>query len=359
MIVYLGRGVGGIQVKILDILDYLSEKGLPATLVVRKREGVFNRQMPEGTTLVDLDLGESWLTAPRVLIRLLRTVFLHHPKKIWAFADHTASLILLIKLLFCPKLKVYVSEEIYLSAYLADQPLRRIRKVFVSLLYRFAERIFVLSPKHQHNLVKGFRVPPRKIKVVDNWISPRTAIDQVNKARRKIDILFVGRLEAQKNLDKWLQVVSSVKKAGWPDIRAVLVGEGKQEANLKRKIGDLKLSKNVDLVGYHDNPVPFYRQAKIFLLTSRYEGQPLVLIEAMNYGVVPVITYYTGAETLIDDGITGYVVSTPAQAAKKISLLLGDQPLRNKFADKALIMVKKRFGIESLKRTLDQVTNLL
>lgn len=358
MVVYLGRGMGGIQVKILDILDYLSKKGEGAVLVVRRREGVFCRQMPRGVRIIDLSVWENWSTAYQVLVKLLRVILSYRPERVLAFADHTASLVLLIKLLFYPNLKVYISEDIYLSAYLKDQPFRRIRRVLVALLYRLAEKIFVLSPKHQEDLVGRFRVPRQKIETVNNWISPRMMNNQKIGGRRDIDVLFVGRLDAQKNLERWLRVISGIKKAGRFDIRAVLVGAGKQEIKLKEMTRNLKLSKNVDFAGYQDNPVPFYKRAKIFLLTSRYEGQPLVLMEAMNYEVVPVTINYDGVESLIDDGITGYIVDTTARAVEKINVLLTNTSTRDRLAAKAQREVRRRFGKKNLKHIIKQVVRL-
>lgn len=98
-------------------------------------------------------------------------------------------------------------------------------------------------------------------------------------------VLFVGRLEKQKSVDKLIRIWSKVDMSDW---KLFIVGSGSQEKRLKQLTRDLGMAEHISFEGYQ-NPIPYYRKAKLFCLTSIYEGYPMTLIECQAFGVVPVL----------------------------------------------------------------------
>lgn len=101
-----------------------------------------------------------------------------------------------------------------------------------------------------------------------------------------------------------------------PDWRLLIIGDGPERDALRRQIEDAGLERQVSLLPATANVADYYRQASLYLMTSRYEGLPMVLIEAMSFGL-PLVAYdcKTGPAELIDDGVNGYLVPDDDAAA--------------------------------------------
>ena len=136
---------------------------------------------------------------------------------------------------------------------------------------------------------------------------------------KKKQVLYVGRLEFHaKRLDRLINAWSLIEN-NYPDWKLILVG-GSMQSNpdatdyqvmelnrLKGLIEHLQL-KNIIFAG-NSNPEIYYRESKIFCLTSSYEGFPLVLGEAMQYGVVPVVFgSFHAAYDIIENNVNGIIV---------------------------------------------------
>lgn len=95
-------------------------------------------------------------------------------------------------------------------------------------------------------------------------------------------VVAVGRLSDQKGFDMLIDAFATVLKE--VDARLVIFGEGELRDELQRKIEQHNISQSVDLAGYTDNPIAEIKQADLFVLSSRFEGSPNVLVEAMSVG---------------------------------------------------------------------------
>jgi glycosyltransferase involved in cell wall biosynthesis len=131
----------------------------------------------------------------------------------------------------------------------------------------------------------SFDISQDKIHVIKNYIDlPKNTHLYVEK---KIDLIYVGNLVKTKNLDLLLRVICIIKKR-YPRIRLLVVGEGTERGHIQERIINLNLMKNVIMVGYQD-PFPYYSKSKIFVMTSKREGLPSAMIEAMLCGLPSVV----------------------------------------------------------------------
>lgn len=119
-------------------------------------------------------------------------------------------------------------------------------------------------------------------------------------------VCFVGRLSWQKRPDILLEIWKRVEhKSEW---HLYILGDGNLRPLLEKRIKEEKI-KNVTLEGCQD-PRPYLRRAKILCLTSAYEGFPLVLFEAMGFGLAPIaFDTFGSARDIIRDGYNGCLVS--------------------------------------------------
>ncbi|AYX86019.1 group 1 glycosyl transferase [Acinetobacter baumannii] len=123
-------------------------------------------------------------------------------------------------------------------------------------------------------------------------------------------ILCVGRLTYQKGFDLLIPSWSKVahKLDGW---KIIIVGTGEDEANLKEMAVNYGVSDSIIFAGQQKNMDPFYRQASFFCMSSRFEGLPMVLLEAQSFGL-PLVAFNcnTGPSDIIENGVNGYLVES-------------------------------------------------
>lgn len=150
-------------------------------------------------------------------------------------------------------------------------------------------------------------------------------------------VLAIGRFTPQKGFDLLLEAWSKVRSRedGWT-LR--IIGEGEMEQQLKEAIRELGLSDSVEIISSTRRITEEYRQASIYVLSSRFEGLPLVLIEAMAMGL-PIVSFdcETGPRDILIDGLTGVLVEPgdTDQLATELDKLMQDDKRRTYYSENA------------------------
>ena len=139
------------------------------------------------------------------------------------------------------------------------------------------------------------------------------------------DLIWTGRLVEVKRMDIFLQAVKNVVDK-IPDVRAVIVGDGKLNEELRRMVCDLGIDRNVSFAGYQDDIENWLRKSKVFVLTSDSEGLSLSMMEAMMCGLPVVASDVGDLGDLVENGVNGYLVPrrSPDLFADRIIELLTD-----------------------------------
>jgi glycosyltransferase involved in cell wall biosynthesis len=139
-------------------------------------------------------------------------------------------------------------------------------------------------------------------------------------------VLGIGRLTPKKDFGTLLRAFAEVR--GEVDARLIILGEGPQRVELERLIHTLDLSCSVAMPGFVDNPYAYLARAAVFALSSRWEGLPTVLIEAMFCGTPVVSTDCpSGPHEILDGGAYGRLVGVgdaTALAREIAAGLVGD-----------------------------------
>lgn len=156
------------------------------------------------------------------------------------------------------------------------------------------------------------------------------------QTQRTIDLVFVGRLVPVKQVDQFLAIVKAVS-VPVPSVQAAVVGDGPLLEEMKARSEQLGLAGNVDFLGKRKDVPAILANAKVFLLTSQYEGLSIALAEAMATGVVPVVAQVGELSDLVEDGVNGYLLEPNDidKYAEKVTLLLQNHALRADFSARA------------------------
>jgi len=140
-------------------------------------------------------------------------------------------------------------------------------------------------------------------------------------------VLAMGRLTPQKGFDLLLAAIVGVRKAGVP-VHLTIVGVGELEAELRAEIDRLGLGGAVDLVGFQEQPERYFAHADVFVLSSRYEGMPNVVLEALACGL-PIVAFDCphGVSEIVHDGVNGRLLppeDVPALIDALVAVLRDD-----------------------------------
>ncbi len=246
--------------------------------------------------------------------------------------------------------------EFYLLRFRGKGLLQRVKRLLrfrrQSKIYRANANCCAVTVLLSKRVFSGFlrhfpneNYPGLLIAIPNNCRLPREKVDFSSK---KKELLFVGRMEmAVKQPHLLLQIWQNLQDR-FPDWTLRLVGGGDNVEEVKALARSLGL-KNVFFEGFKE-PAPYYRLASIFCMTSAYEGFPNVLLEAANYGCVPVAFDSFGAvQDIIDDGVSGILVP-PFDLrcyADALSKLMLDPSLRVSLGSSALKNIS-RFSIEKI-----------
>jgi len=198
------------------------------------------------------------------------------------------------------------------------------------------DKIVVLTKKSNDDYIEKFHINPKKITYIYNCIEP-TANDSKQYDASSHKLLSVGRLSREKGFDQLIEAMALVAKKH-PDWTLDIYGDGEEADNLRHRINELKLAKQVILKGKTDKIRDYYKNYAAYVMPSYREGLPLTLLEA-KINMLPIISFDvdTGPREIVRDGVDGFLVEPKniEAFAEKICELIESKELRESFSEKA------------------------
>jgi glycosyltransferase involved in cell wall biosynthesis len=172
--------------------------------------------------------------------------------------------------------------------------------------------------------------------------------------RDEKNILAVGRLNRQKGFDRLIKAFSQLDPKDW---KLTIIGEGSERKNLEKLIKELSLEGYISMPGRTETIEKWYQKSPIFVLSSRVEGFPNVLCEAMAYGCACVsFDCIAGPNEIITDKIDGYLVKNGDIDAlsMRINLLINNAEDRRRIGKEAM-KISDRLNIDSIMGQWDNI----
>lgn len=243
---------------------------------------------------------------------------------------------------------VIVSERIDPSCHRIGAAWRVLRR----WSYRYATYVVTLTPDALRYFPGSVR---RRGDVIPNPVSVPLDAGLAPAGGRKKIIIAMGRLTHQKGFDRLIAAFSMVA-ANHPGWSLTIWGEGDDRQTLEQLRDRLDLQGRVTLPGWTSDPFAEMREAGLFVLSSRCEGFPNVLCEALACGL-PVLSFdCPGPRHIVRDGIDGILVppGDVNKLAAAMDRLMADQPERERLGANG-IEVTKRFGKDKVMGMWDRL----
>ena len=225
----------------------------------------------------------------------------------------------------------------------------------VSLMEKKVDAIVTLTQQDTKDYPRAKRVT-----LIPNFTSLHVEKPSDCMAKRCVSI---GRMIDVKNFSRLLDIWGKVLEK-YSDWHLDIVGEGSEREALQKKIESLNLSESVTLHKATNNVIPYYVNSSIYLMTSRFEGLPMVLIEAQTCGL-PIVSLDCdyGPRHIIEDGVTGRLIPYNDDNAMvdAICELIDNQDKRQQMG-KAALIASQRYTPESIMNKwtelFDEIKNL-
>lgn len=218
-----------------------------------------------------------------------------------------------------------------------------------SYLYKFIEKPILLLADAIIVTSKGIKKDLekknlKKLHFIPNGVDTKLFKPSSSKKNKLLSLLFIGRLEKQKNIIKLLEAVklSNIK------IKLRLFGEGKQKEEIIKIIKKLKLNALVNKPVDYSKVSQLLNRTDVFVLVSKEEGNPKILLEAMSCGKAVLGTNVGGIRELINDGKNGLLAETDEKSIEGKLRMLQDDNLRKKLGQNAREFILKNYEINNL-----------
>lgn len=220
-------------------------------------------------------------------------------------------------------------------------------------VYQHTDLYMVLSP----SFVKKFKeftgiTHPDHLQVLTNPVTIDSSSYDYSLSKKQKEIIYMGRIDYNQKrvyrvVDTWAKLESV-----FPDWKLTIVGDGTARKDIEKQVKEYGLQR-VSFEGFQQ-PRPYYERASILMLTSEYEGFPLVLAECMSFGVIPVVyDSYSAVRDIIDNDKDGVVIPFCPNgykadiAAKMVADVMENNEKRNAMAQ-AAIEKSKNYSVDEI-----------
>lgn len=303
---------GGAEKAVVNLIKGLAERDeFDLDLVLATKEGPYLDLVPHEVRIVDLKVGRA-IKATLPLISYLKE---NRPWALIGNMGHVNVVASIARELSGIKTKLLLVEQNTLSAFQSKLKRAQLVELFMKWLYPRADAVAGVSAGVARDLEQYLGLGKETVKVLNN---PVVNEDLITKSQADPDhpwfaanmppvFLAVGRLNPQKDFPNLLAAFAQVRKH--QEARLIILGEGEERSALESIIQNLGIGEDVLLPGFVKNPYAYMKHASGFVLSSREEGLPTVLIEAMACGCPVVATDCpSGPDEILDRGAYGLLV---------------------------------------------------
>lgn len=279
---------GGAERVFVDLAGHFAARGHETFLIVFAGGGAYRRDVAENVRV--LDLGTA--TTPASMRPLHRAIAQHRIEVVFSTLKHVSIAVEAMRIAtgrsFRHVIRAANTYRRELSGLRA--PARAAFRLALRLAHQSADRTVCVSEGVAADLEHAFGVPADRIRVIPNPVYDArmeqrgrepTGVDVLDR-QSGFNVVAAGRLVPQKGFD--VLIAAFARGLSGRQAHLFILGEGPEREALLRQVASLGQQDRVTLLGFVDNPFAFLEKASLFVLSSRFEGLPNVLIQALCLG---------------------------------------------------------------------------
>ena len=282
---------GGAERVVLNLLSELHSNGHSVGIVIFDKSGPLLSTVLDSIPIYNLNT----ITLKRSIVPLIKKIHQLNPKVIFTTLGYINVTLLAIRWLLPRKIKIWTREANIPSISLPNNPRPRVMAILYRLLYARTDKLICTSIRMKEEFILDFSVSKDKIEILPNIVDVETIQLSALPIRRfdngGVCYVASGRLTFQKGFDRLLYWFSELKNK---KATLTILGDGDLKYELIDKVKLLNLQYQVKFLGFCDNPWQWYAGADVFLLSSRWEGMPNSVLEALVFGTPVIATEESG-----------------------------------------------------------------
>ncbi len=290
LIVAASLGGGGAERVMTTLLRHLDRRRFELHLALVDASGPYLSQIPKNVSVHDL-------RARRVryaflpIIRLVRCL---RPSVVFSTLGYLNLAVIAGRSFWPPGIRLWVREANIPSVSLKNAERGAWLRRLYPRLYRRADGIVCVTGEIREDLARTFRVPAGKLRVIGNPVDEevvrlRAAEKGTALNDRKVHVMAAGRLTRQKGFDLLVRAAAAILKRR-ADVQLTILGTGPERQGLQDLADSLGVLDSIHMPGFTENPYGYFKAADLFVLSSRWEGLPNVVLEALACGT-PVVAF--------------------------------------------------------------------
>ena len=323
-------GIGGAERVMLQLARGFVEAGQPVDLVLARAEGPLLSEAPPDARVIDFDT-----TSPLTMfVKLMRYLRAERPKALLSPFEVTSVIAIVAKKITGASTRVVARVSTHLSKNKRARWKKILERLVVSIVYPFADGIVAVSRGVAEDLANYARIPFGRIQII---YSPLVTDQILQAADQPVShpffadgqcpvVLGVGRLSEEKDFPTLIKSFDIIRRK--IPSRLIILGDGEERQALEELIHASGLENLVDLPGFEINPFAFMKRASVFVLSSKWEGLPGVLIQALACDCPTVSAdCLSGPSEILKGGEYGHLVpvgDVEAMAGAIESVLMGN-----------------------------------
>lgn len=307
-------GGGGAERVMLNLMNYLAEQGYTIDLVLVRQVGVFLDELSPEIQIHDMGCKNVYLS----LFPLIRFFRQHKPSIIISSLNVMNAVTLLARHFSGINAKTIIRVDNFVSKEEGHILKQLLHPVIFRRILPLADEIVIVSKAAAADLSHYSGIPQERITTIYNPVLTDEISQKMEEKpnhpwllQKDIPVLVaIGRLTNVKNFTWLIETFHALLK--YVEARLLIFGQGEDQEKLERLIRKYRLIDKVQMPGFVQNPYAVLKNASIFVLTSKHEGLPTVMIEALacNCPVVSIdcqsgpaeILNYGGFGWLVDEG---------------------------------------------------------
>ena len=317
---------GGAERVMVTLANEFTIAGFLVDLVLARAEGPYLNDVSEDVNIIDLDVSRTFF-ALFGLVRYLRKA---RPAVLLSTMTHANIIAVIAKIISIVPTRIILREANTLSLNLVKHKglSAKVMPLLAKLFYPLSDMVITVCKAVAVDLEQTIGLPENKMAVIYNPVVTPSILEMADETLSHPwfaggecpVVLGAGRLAHEKGFDTLIKAVSKVRDS--VSVRLVILGEGNDREHLEGLVRDYGLENEISMPGYVLNPFSYMKSANVFVLSSRWEGLPNSLIQAMALGTNVISTDCPGGSNeILESGKWGTLVDVDDSDGLAIMIL--------------------------------------